>query len=72
VVDLEGTPLTVQQAGKDIVFKDDGTTILEVSEPRMYAVLDSPKFLESNLFFRSTSDNFAVFAFTFGKYLKAD
>ena len=70
VVDIDGTPLTPEQAGSDIVFKDDGTTVLQVSEPRLYAVLESPEFLQTNLFFRSTSPNFAMFAFTFGTYLE--
>jgi thiol-disulfide isomerase/thioredoxin len=70
VVDLDGAPLTREQAGADIVFKADGSTVIEVSEARLYAVLESPEFLTDNLFFRSTSPNFAMFAFTFGIYLE--
>ncbi len=70
VVDLDGAPLTPEQAGSDIVFKDDGSTVLLVSEPRLYAVLESPEFLQDSLFFRSASPNFAMFAFTFGVYLE--
>lgn len=70
VVELEGLPLTPLQAGADIVFRDDGVSVLEVSESRLYAVLESPEFSQGNLFFRSTSPNFAMFAFTFGIYLE--
>ena len=70
VVELDGAPLLREQAGADIVFKDDGTTVLQVTDSRLYAVLESPEFLEDELYFRSTSSNFAMFAFTFGIYLK--
>ncbi|MBT4072363.1 MAG: redoxin domain-containing protein [Chloroflexi bacterium] len=70
VVELDGEPLTPEQAGTDIVFKDDGTSVLQVSEARLYAVLESPEYIQTNLFFRSTSPNFAMFAFTFGVYLE--
>ena len=70
VVELDGEPLTQEQAGADIVFKDGGATVLEVSDARLYAVLESPEFLQADLFFRSTSKNFAMFAFTFGIYLE--
>jgi hypothetical protein len=70
VVDLDGAPLTKEQAGADIVFKTDGSTVIEVSEARLYAVLESPELLKGNLFFRSTSPKFAMFAFTFGIYME--
>ena len=70
IVELNGEPLTPEQAGADIVIKDDGTSVLQVSEARLYAVLESPEFLEDELYFRSTSSNFAMFAFTFGIYLE--
>jgi len=66
VVELDGAPLLPEQAGSDIVFKDDGTSVLQVTDSRLYAVLESPEFLEDELYFRSTSPNFAMFAFTFG------
>lgn len=70
VVEIDGSPLLPELAGADIVYKDDGTSVLQVSEARLYAVLESPEFLEDDLFFRSTSPNFAMFAFTFGIYLE--
>jgi len=70
VVELDGAPLLMEQAGADIVFKDDGTSVLQVTDSRLYAVLESPEFLEDELYFRSTSSNFAMFAFTFGIYLE--
>jgi len=70
VVEIDGAPLSPEQAGADIVFNDDGTSVLQVSEARLYAVLESPEFLEDELYFRSTSSNFAMFAFTFGIYLE--
>ncbi|MCH7643025.1 MAG: hypothetical protein IIC30_07080, partial [Chloroflexi bacterium] len=70
VVEIDGEPLTKEQAGADIVWKEDGTTVLEVSDSRLYAVLESSEFTQAELYFRSSSPNFAMFAFTFGVYLE--
>ena len=70
VVEIDGKPLTKEQAGADIVWKEDGTTVLEVSDSRLYAVIESSEFTQAELYFRSSSPNFAMFAFTFGVYLE--
>ena len=70
VVEIDGQPPTKEHAGAAIVWKNDGTTVLEVAESRLYAVLESPEFTQAELHFRSTSPNFAMFAFTFGIYLE--
>ena len=67
-VTLEDMPLTEEEAGQDILFDDEGCTYIEVTEARMYRIVEQPEFKERTLKLSSTSDNFAVFAFTFGVY----
>lgn len=65
---LDDRPLTVEQAGDDIQFDEDGNSYFLVDEPRMYRVVELPEFDSKVLKLSSTSDAFAVFAYTFGIY----
>jgi thiol-disulfide isomerase/thioredoxin len=68
VVELDGRPLTEDEAGADVTFDGEGRSVLHVEEPRMYAVIELPALGEHELTLRSNSDNFAIFAVTFGAY----
>ena len=64
-VNIDGRPLTPQQAGQDIDFTE-GRSFFTVTEGRMYQVVALPSFSNHVLRLSSNSDDFAVFAFTFG------
>ena len=64
-VTIDGLPLTPEQAGQDIDFAD-GRSFFTVTEGRMYGVVSLPVFSSHELRLSSNSDDFAVFAFTFG------
>lgn len=68
VVELDGRPLTAEEAGFDVTFDDEGRSVLYVDSARMYGVVELPALGEHELTLRSNSDNFAFFAVTFGAY----
>lgn len=65
---LDDQPLTADEAGEDIVFDDEGNSFFVVDGARMYRVVAQPEFKTRLLKLSSTSDGFAVFAYTFGIY----
>jgi thiol-disulfide isomerase/thioredoxin len=67
-VTLDDMPLTRDEAGADIQFDEEQRSYFEVTEARMYRIVEQPEFKERLLKLSSTSDNFAIFAFTFGVY----
>jgi len=68
VVEIDGRPLTVDEAGADIVFDEFGRSVIRVAEPRVYAVVELPILGDRELRLRSTSIDFSMFAVTFGAY----
>ena len=69
VVTLDGAMMTPENAGADVQWDENGFSYIQVDEPRMYGVVDNPQYLpQSILTMRSNSDDFGVFAFTFGVY----
>jgi thiol-disulfide isomerase/thioredoxin len=68
VVELNGRPLTADEAGADIAVDGQGRSKFTVREPRLYAIVELPSFGIHELRLRSNSDAFAVYAFTFGAY----
>lgn len=67
-VELDGRPLTAEEFGDDIETDDQGRTFFTVDEGRMYRIVEVPEFNSYVLKLSSDSDNFAIFAFTFGVY----
>jgi hypothetical protein len=65
-VEIDGRPLKPEEAGMDIMFDDEGRSYFRVTEPRLYAFLETPEFGEHIVKLTSNSDDFAIFAFTFG------
>ena len=69
VVTVDGAMLTEENAGADIQWDENGYSYILVDEPRMYGIVDNPQYLpQSILTMRSNSDDFGLFAFTFGVY----
>ena len=69
VITVDGAMMTQDNAGADVQWDDDGQSYVLVDEPRMYGLIDNPQYLpESTLTMRSNSDDFGLFAFTFGVY----
>ena len=59
-------PLAPVEAGEDVIFNDEGQSLIVVDEARMYRIVEQPTFQARDLKLSSTSENFAIFAFTFG------
>ena len=59
---------TTDQFGDDIKHDVAGRSYFDVTEGKMYRILEVPEFGQHNLKLSSNSDNFAIFAFTFGIY----
>ena len=69
VMTVDGAMMTPENAGEDVQWDENGVSYILVDEPRMYALVDNPRYLpESILTMRSDSDDFGLFAFTFGVY----
>jgi thiol-disulfide isomerase/thioredoxin len=69
IITMDGSMLTPDNAGSDIQWDDNGYSYILVDQPRMYAIVDNPNYLkQSILTMRSNSDDFGIFAFTFGVY----
>lgn len=67
-VTLDDEQLKTDEAGSDIRFDDSGNSYFDVNEARMYRIVEQPEFKTRLLKLSSTSDAFAVYAFTFGIY----
>ncbi|PKB70569.1 MAG: hypothetical protein BZY87_09960 [SAR202 cluster bacterium Io17-Chloro-G6] len=68
-IKLDGQFLTDENKGQDIIIDTDGVSFLAVDEPRMYNVVEAPAYSKDNvLTMSSNSDDFGIFAFTFGVY----
>ncbi|MBT3555012.1 MAG: redoxin family protein [Chloroflexi bacterium] len=65
-IEIDGRPLKADEAGIDVIFGEDGRSYFTVTEPRLYAFLETPRFGEHIVKLASDSDDFAIFAFTFG------
>ena len=65
---LDDKPLNPEEAGTDIIFTDSGESVVLVTEPRLYNLVQQPTFNERTLKLASNSTLFSVFAFTFGNY----
>ncbi len=65
---LDDAPVPQDRAGKDIMYDDEGNSYVVVDKSRMYYLVDQPEFGGGELRLASNSDEFEVFAFTFGSY----
>jgi thiol-disulfide isomerase/thioredoxin len=69
---LDGAPLPREKAGLDVMFDDSGQSYIHVDEERMYFVVSQPEFSGHELKLSSNSDEFSLFAFTFGSYVDGE
>lgn len=69
-IEMDGRPLQPEDAGRDIWFDDQGRSFITVDEPRLYSLVLLDRFESHELKMRSNSDEFEVFAFTFGAYVE--
>ncbi len=68
-IKLNGQFLTERNKGQDVTIDANGGSFLAVNEPRMYNVVEAPAYAKDNtLTMSSNSDDFGIFAFTFGVY----
>lgn len=67
IVTLDGNPVPVEHRGKDLSEDSRGNTVLNVDEPRMYNVLQSPMQRRGELRLSANSPNFSLFTYTFSK-----
>jgi len=63
-------PVKEEQAGLDVQWDDEGNSFITVEEPRMYRVIQLDDFEGHELKLSSNSDQFRVFAYTFGAYVE--
>ena len=54
--------------GLDMQQDDEGGTYIMVDRDRMYRLIESPEYSGHELKLASNSEQFTVFAFTFGSY----
>ncbi len=61
--------MTEENKGQDVIIGEDGESFILVTEPRLYTILDNPSYVEREVLrLSSNSDDFGIFAFTFGVY----
>ena len=68
-ITVDGRPLTEDEAGFDVMFDDAGNSFVVVDDDRMYSLINKEMFGTHELMLSSNSDQFSLFAFTFGSYV---
>ena len=67
-VTQDDAPVAEADWGVDMQQDEEGGTYIMVDKDRMYRVIESPEYSGHELKLASNSDQFTVFAFTFGSY----
>ena len=66
---MDGEYLTEENRGDDVMIAEDGESYLLVTEAKLYAVVNNPMYVKrSTLKLSPNSDDFGLFAYTFGVY----
>ncbi|HZA23292.1 MAG TPA: hypothetical protein VFA32_11945, partial [Dehalococcoidia bacterium] len=66
---MDGDYLTEENSGQDVTIGEDGESFILVTEPRLYSIVDNLKYQQDRVLeLRANSDDFGLFAFTFGVY----
>ena len=65
---IDDKPLTPEQAGFDVMFRENGDSYVLVGGSRLYNLINLPLLSGNELKLSSNSDEFVLFAFTFGAY----
>ena len=63
--------LTKEIKGQDVIIGEDGESYILVTKPRMYNIVENPDYQRRQVLqLSSNSEDFGLFAFTFGVYEK--
>jgi thiol-disulfide isomerase/thioredoxin len=65
-IEVDGAPVSGDDAGADIEWDEEGRSYVEVDAGRMYRLLDAPTYADRELALYATGDGFGLYAFTFG------
>jgi thiol-disulfide isomerase/thioredoxin len=66
---MDGMYLTEENKGQDVMIGEDGESFILVTGPRLYSIVDNPGYEQRRVLeLRPNSDDFGLFAFTFGVY----
>ena len=68
LVTLDGQPMTDENKGDDVVIEEDGRSFLYIDGPRMYSIVQAPRYGAYELRLSPNSLQFSIFAYTFGVY----
>ena len=68
-VELDGRWLFPNEAGSHVLWDDEGRSYIRVTENDLYRLVFLPEWSEHELRLSSDSDQFRMFAFTFGSYV---
>jgi thiol-disulfide isomerase/thioredoxin len=66
VVELDGRPLTSDEAGADISWDASGNSVLKIDETRLYQIVELPAFGKRELKLKTNSEGLAIYTVTFG------
>ena len=67
-ITIDDGPIPVTNRGTDIEEAKDGRTFISVDQDRMYRLIESSVYGGHELKLSSNSNEFAIYAFTFGSY----
>jgi thiol-disulfide isomerase/thioredoxin len=65
VIQQDDQPLTPMNAGRDVLFQEDGATFIRVVRPRMYQLTRNPDYEAHELTLTFHATGLALYAFTF-------
>ncbi len=65
---MDEAPLTAEQAGADVIFDEEGNSVVVVDKARMYHLVELDSYGGHELKLSSETDDMELFAFTFGAY----
>ena len=68
VITLDDQPVPMDAWGDDLQLNGQDMTVIQVDEPRMYRLIRLPSYGSHELKLSSNSEEFNVYAFTFGSY----
>ena len=67
-ITMDGSPIPQASAGSDIIYDDNGDSIVTVDSPRMYRLVRQQEVSTHELLLMPKDENFSLFSFTFGAY----
>ena len=67
-ITLDGKNMTEENRGANVTFDEEGRSVMIVDGPRMFRLVETGELATHKLRLSSNSDQFALFAYTFGFY----